>query len=91
MSGPSTRLWLLKPCKISELIVDTDSDEARVSGDEVRVSSDIIQLREVLKLCQGCHNLNCIIKQPVVTSPAVLPLTKRMPVRVGQVNRFNRQ
>ena len=54
-----------------------------------------VQLREVLKVFQGCHNLNRNTKQPAVTSPAVqfrpVPLTKRMLVRVGQVNRFNRQ
>jgi len=40
---------------------------------------------EVMKLCQGCHNLNRSTKQPVVMSPAVqfcpLPLMKRLPVR----------
>jgi len=54
-----------------------------------------VQLREVLKLCQGYNNLNCSTKQPAVMSPAVqihpVPLMKRLPVRVGQVNRFNRQ
>ena len=49
-----------------------------------------IQLREVLKVCQGCHNLNCTAKQPVVMGPTVqfcpVPLTKRMPERVGQVS-----
>ena len=33
MSRPSKRSRLLQPCEISELIVDTDSDEARVSSD----------------------------------------------------------
>ena len=33
MSGPSKRPRLLQPSEISELIVDTDSDEARVSSD----------------------------------------------------------
>ena len=50
----------------------------------------LVQLREVLKLRQGCPNLNLTAKQPVVTSPAVkfrpVPLTKWMLVRVGQVN-----
>jgi hypothetical protein len=79
---------LLTPSKIAEPIVDTDSDEARVS-------SDVSQLREDLKVCQGCHNLNCTARQPVVMSQTVqfcpVPLTKRMPERVGQVNRFNSQ
>ena len=26
-----------------------------------------VQLKEVLKVCQGCHNLNHTVKQPVVT------------------------
>ena len=33
MSRPSKRPRLLQPSEISELIVDTDSDEARVSSD----------------------------------------------------------
>jgi len=84
MSWPSKRPKLLQPREISELIVDTDSDEATS-----------VQLRAVLKVCQGCHNLNLTAKQPVVTSPAVqfrpVPLMKRMLVRVGQVNRLNSQ
>jgi len=35
MSRTSKRLWLLEPSTISELIVDTDSDEARVSCDDI--------------------------------------------------------
>ena len=54
-----------------------------------------VQFRDVLKACKGYHNLNLTAKQPVVTSPAVqfrpVPLKKRMPVRVGQVNRLNSQ
>jgi len=54
-----------------------------------------VRLREIFKMCQGCHNLNCTTKKPAVMSPAVqfhpVPLMKRMPVRVGQVNRFIRQ
>jgi len=53
-----------------------------------------IQL-EVLKVCHSCCNLNLTAKQPVVTSPAVqfrpVPVTKRMLVRMGQVNRVNSQ
>jgi hypothetical protein len=33
MIGPSRGIRLLRPSKISQLIVDTDSDEARVSSD----------------------------------------------------------
>ena len=76
------------PSKVSEQVVDTDSDEARVSRTSV-------QLREVLKMYQGCHNLNGTAKEPVVVSPAVqfhpVPLMKRMLLRVGQVNGLNRQ
>ena len=76
------------PSEVSELIVDTENDEARVSRTSV-------QLREVLKVCQQCHNLSGTAKEPVVMSPAVqfrpVPLMKRMLVRVGQVNRLNRQ
>jgi len=54
-----------------------------------------VQLREVLKVCQGCHILNLTAKQPVVLSPAdqfcPVPLMKIKPLRVGQVNRLNRQ
>jgi len=54
-----------------------------------------VRAREVVKVCQGCHNLNRTTEQPVVTSPAVqfcpVPLAKRMPVKVGQVKRFNSQ
>ena len=76
------------PSKVSELIVDTDSDDTRVSRTSV-------QLREILKVCQGCHNLNGTAKEPVVVSPAVqfrpVPLMKGMLLRVGQVNELNRQ
>jgi hypothetical protein len=69
-------------------IVHTDSDE-------VRVSRTSIQLREVLKVCQGCHNLNGTAKEPVVMSPAVhfrpVPLMNRMLERVDLVNGLNRQ
>ena len=51
-----------------------------------------VQLREVLK---GCRILNLTAKQPVVLSPAVQfrpePLTKMKPLRLGQVNRLDRQ
>jgi len=33
MSRPRKRTWLVQPSKTSELIVDNDSDEARVSSD----------------------------------------------------------
>ena len=39
-SGPSKRPQLLKPSEISELNVDTDSDEARVSSDISSVVGD---------------------------------------------------
>ena len=54
-----------------------------------------VQLREVLKVYQGCHNLNRTAKHPVFTSLVVrfhpVPLTKGMPVTVSQVNRLNSQ
>ena len=37
MSRPSKRPRLLQPCEISELIVDTDSDEGRVSSNVISV------------------------------------------------------
>jgi len=41
MSRPSKRPRLLQPSEISELIVDTDSDEARVSSNISSVEGDI--------------------------------------------------
>jgi len=64
-----------------------------VTKQECQVTS--VRVREVVKVCQGCHNLNRTTKQPKVTSPAVqfcpVPLVKRMPVTVEQVKRFNSQ
>jgi len=56
MSRPNKRPRLLRPSEISELIV-TKQD----------CQSTSVQLREVLKVCQGCHNLNHTAKQPLVT------------------------
>jgi len=88
MCRPYKRPRLQQPGKISELIFDTDSDEARLS-------SDVSSVHGLLKACQSYHNLNLTAKQPVVTSPAVkfcpVPLKKRMLVRIGQVNRLNSQ
>ena len=88
MSQPCKRPRLLQPGEISELIFDTDSDEARLS-------SDVSSVHGLLKACQSYHNLNLTAKQPVVTSPAVqfcpVPLSNRMFVRMGHVNRLNRQ
>ena len=41
-SRPSKRPRLLQPCEISELIVDTDSDEAGVSSDISSDEGDVI-------------------------------------------------
>jgi len=77
---------LQQPGEISELIFDTDSDEARLS-------SDVSSVQGRFESVSGYHNLNLSAKQPVVTSPAVqfrpVPLKKRMLVRMGQVNRLN--
>ena len=77
-----------QPGEIFELIFYTDIDEARLSSD---VSS--VQFRDVLKACQGYHNLNLTAKQPIVTSPAFqfrpVPLEKWMLVRMGQVDSLN--
>jgi hypothetical protein len=64
MSRPSKRPRLLQPSEISELIVDTDSDEARVSSDIISLEGDISSVERG----QGCHNLNLNAKQPVVMS-----------------------
>jgi hypothetical protein len=54
-----------------------------------------VALRQGVKVCQACHNLNHTAKQPVVMSPAVqfhpVLLMKKMLVTVGQVNRLNSQ
>jgi hypothetical protein len=54
-----------------------------------------VQLREVLKVCQGYHSLVYTAKQLVVMCPAVqfcpVPPMKMMLVWVGQVNRLNSQ
>jgi len=60
MSGPSKRPRLLQPSEISELIVDTDSDEARVSSDvsSVEGGSEIVPgLSQAQPYCQtaSCH------------------------------------
>ena len=88
MSRPSKRPRLLQPREISELIVDTDIDEASVS-------SDFSSVEGGYESGPGLSQPQPSAKQPVVTSPAVqfrpVPLTKRILVRVGQVYRLNRQ
>ena len=88
MSRPCKRPRLLQPGEISELVLTLI-----VTNQDYQATS--FQLRGVLKVCQGCHNLTLTAKQPVVTSPGVqfhpVPLTKRMLVRMGQVNRLNSQ
>ena len=44
MSGPSKGLWLLTHSEISRLIVDTDSDEVRVSSDVISVEGGSISV-----------------------------------------------
>jgi len=84
MSRLSKRPQLLQTSEISEPTVYTDSDEAGVSSDASLVEG-------------GTESVppKRTTKRPVVMSPAVqfrpVPLKKRMPARVGQVNRFNRQ
>ena len=72
MSQLSKRPWLLQASEISELLIDTDSDEAGVSSDASFVEG-------------GTESVPGLSVQfcPV-------PLTK-IPVRVGQLNRFNWQ
>ena len=82
MSQPSKSPRLLQPREISELIVDTDIDEASVS-------SDFSSVEGGYESGPGLSQPQPSAKQPVVTSPAVqfrpVPLTKRILVRVGQV------
>jgi len=60
MSRPSKRPRLLQPCKTSELIVDTDSDERRVSSNIISVeggSESVPGLSQPQPYCQtaSCH------------------------------------
>ena len=77
---------MLQPTFISELIVDIDSEETRVSCDVSSVEGGSESARG--------HNLNRTAEQPVVTSPEVqfrpVSLTKRMLMRVGLVHRLIR-
>jgi len=88
MCRPYKRPRLQQLGEISELIFDTDSDEARLSRD---VSS--VQGR--FERVSGLSQPQPYRQQPVVTSPAVqfppVPLKKRTLVRMGQVNRLNSQ
>ena len=83
---------LLQPRKISELMFTPIVMKREYQTASVWLRATSVRLKEVLKVCQDCHNLNLTAKLPVVTSPAVrfrlVPLTKRMLVRVGQVNRL---
>ena len=60
MSRPSKGPSLLQPCEISELIVDTDRDEARVSGDVSSVEGDSesmpgLSQPQPYRETAGCH------------------------------------
>jgi len=44
MSRPSKKPRLLQPREISELILDTDSDEVRVSSDIISLEGDVISV-----------------------------------------------
>ena len=88
MSGPGMRPSLLRPSEISELMFGTDSDEAGVS-------SEVSSGEGVSESAPGVSQRNSTTKQPVVKSPASqfhpVPLTNRMLMRVGHVNRLSRQ
>ena len=86
MSGPSKRLRLLRPSEISELIVHTDSDEARMSSDIGSVQGDSESISGVSQP-QPYHQTAIFMSLAVQFHP--VPLMKRMLVRVGQVNRLN--
>ena len=57
MSRRSKRPWLLQPCEISGPVT------LILTKRECQATS--VQLWEVPKMCQGCHNLNRTTKQPV--------------------------
>ena len=88
MSQPSKRQRFLQSSELAELFLDTDIVTRQYQATPV-------QLREVLKVCQGCRIHNLTAKQPVVLSPAVqfrpVPLMQMKPLRLGQVNRLDRQ
>ena len=63
MSGPSKGLRLLTPSEISQLIVDADSDEVRVSSDVTSVEGGSISVPGVSQpqpyhQAASCHKSN---------------------------------
>ena len=85
---------MLQPGEISELIFDTDSDEERVSSDVSSVERDVYVVEGDAESVPGLSQPQPY-QQSVVTTPAVqfhpVPLTKKMLVRMCQVNRLNSQ
>jgi len=88
MSRLSKRPRLLQASEISELIVDTDSDEAGVSSDASLVEGGT---ESVPGLSQPQPYHQTVSSHESSSSISPVPLMKRMPARVGQLNRFNRQ
>ena len=95
MSRLCKRSKLLQPGEISELIFDTDSYEERVSSDVSSVEGDVYVVEGGAESVPGLSQPQPTTKQSVVTTPAVqfhpVPLTKKMLVRMCQVNRLNSQ
>ena len=88
MSQPSKRRRFLWSSEIAELFLDTDSGDATLSSDTSSVEGGT-------EVVPGVSHTQPYAKQPVVLSAAVqfhpVPLTQMKPLRVGQVNRLNRQ
>ena len=88
ISQPRKRRRFIQSREIAELFLDTDSGDATVSSDASSVEGG-------LEGVPGVSHTQPSAKQPVVLSPAVqfrpVPLTKMKPLRLGQVNRLDRQ
>ena len=70
MNGTSKRPWLLQPSEISELIVDTDSDEARVSRDINLVEGDYESMPGVSQPQPYCQTAYCHKSSSSISSSA---------------------
>jgi len=67
---PSKRPRLLRPSKITELIVDTDSDQARVSSDISSIEGGSESVPGVSQPQPYCQTASCHESSSLITSSA---------------------
>ena len=86
MSQPRKRQRFLQSSEIAELFLDTDSGDVTVSNDASSVEGG----PESVPVVSHTQPYRQTASSPAVQFRPV-PLTKMTPLRLGQVNRLNRQ